>query len=98
MCTAGNGLFRRQRVRARSPLQALCLSLHAGAFGGDSVHDQAEHGPADAQKEFLGDHLLLWVPAFCDEVMKHCSTAFYREVAAILREYLSSDYEGFKEK
>ena len=30
--------------------------------------------------------------------MKHCSTAFYREVAAILREYLSSDYEGFKEK
>jgi TorA maturation chaperone TorD len=58
----------------------------------------AERGLTDPQKEFLGDHLLVWVPAFCDEVMKHSHTAFYREAAAILKEYLSSDYEGFAEK
>jgi TorA maturation chaperone TorD len=58
----------------------------------------AERGLTDAQKGFLGDHLLVWAPAFCDEVIKHCRTAFYREVAVLLREYLSSDYEGFEEK
>ena len=30
--------------------------------------------------------------------MKYCHTAFYREAAAILKEYLSSDYEGFVDK
>ncbi|HXX57013.1 MAG TPA: molecular chaperone TorD family protein [Thermodesulfovibrionales bacterium] len=58
----------------------------------------AERGLSEDQKAFLGDHLLTWVPVFCDEVMKHCRTTFYREAAALLKEYLSSDYEGLEGK
>jgi putative dimethyl sulfoxide reductase chaperone len=58
----------------------------------------AERGLSEPQKEFLRDHLLVWVPVFCEEVMKHSHTAFYREAAAVLKEYLSSDYEGLEDK
>lgn len=42
----------------------------------------------EAQARFLHDHLLTWVPAFCDELEAHATTPFYRGVAQMLRAYL----------
>lgn len=55
-----------------------------------------ERGLLDEQKSFLEEHLLQWVPAFCDEIKKHARTTFYREVADMLKELLSSDHDEFE--
>jgi putative dimethyl sulfoxide reductase chaperone len=47
----------------------------------------------DLQKKFLEEHLMNWVPHYCDELVKQSKTAFYREVAEITRDFLISESE-----
>lgn len=54
-----------------------------------------EHDLGDQQKRFLEDHLLRWVPELCEEILKHAHTTFYREVAELLKEFITSDYKEF---
>ena len=55
-----------------------------------------EAGKTNDQKRFLGEHLVKWVPDYCEEILKHAKTVFYREVAELLREFVLSDYEEFE--
>ncbi|HXX57186.1 MAG TPA: molecular chaperone TorD family protein [Thermodesulfovibrionales bacterium] len=50
-----------------------------------------ENGLREEQRRFLDDHLFAWIPAYCDEMQKHARTTFYREVAGLLKEFVSSD-------
>ena len=45
------------------------------------------------QRKFMNEHLLRRVPEYCEEMGKHAATTFYREVAILLREFISSDSE-----
>ncbi len=45
------------------------------------------------QRKFMDEHLLRWVPEYCDEVEKHAATTFYKEVAILLKEFVVSDDE-----
>ncbi len=47
----------------------------------------------ELQKLFLGEHLLNWVPSYCDELLKEAKTVFYREVAEITRDFLITESE-----
>jgi len=47
----------------------------------------------ELQKIFLGEHLLNWVPYYCDELLKEAKTVFYREVAEITRDFLLTESE-----
>lgn len=49
------------------------------------------------QKTFLEEHVLAWVPKFCDVMLKEADTDFYRGVAKLTRGYLSQDVEQLKE-
>lgn len=42
-----------------------------------------------ARRAFLRDHVLVWAPAFLDDVRAHASTEFYRALADALRALLS---------
>ncbi len=53
----------------------------------------AENGYLDKQHSFLEEHLLRWVPGYCDEVGKHAGTTFYKEIANLLKEFILSEYE-----
>ncbi|MGD0885031.1 MAG: molecular chaperone TorD family protein [Thermodesulfovibrionales bacterium] len=55
-----------------------------------------ERGLTDRQRSFLEDHLLAWIPEYCTELRKHAYTTFYREVAELLKNFVSSDYEEFE--
>ena len=55
-----------------------------------------EQGLTDRQTSFLEDHLLAWIPEYCTELQKHAYTTFYKEVAELLKEFVSSDYEEFE--
>ncbi|MGO9614555.1 MAG: molecular chaperone [Dissulfurispiraceae bacterium] len=48
------------------------------------------------QRIFFEEHLLKWVPLYCDELQRRAETTFYREVADLLKELLLSDYEKLK--
>jgi len=54
-----------------------------------------ENGLAEEQELFLVNHLLAWIPEYCDELQRHARTTFYREVAGLLKEFMSSDSEEF---
>ncbi len=45
------------------------------------------------EKSFLEDHLLKWVPGFCDKIIAEAELSFYGEFARISRQYLEFDRE-----
>ena len=47
----------------------------------------------DLQKKFLEEHLMNWVPYYCDELIRQAKTSFYREIAEITRDFLVADSE-----
>ena len=44
------------------------------------------------QKMFAEEHLLRWIPDFCEQVMARADLPFYRETARITREFLNYDF------
>jgi len=43
------------------------------------------------QRMFLDQHLLCWLPQFCDEVVSRAEIPFYREMAKLVKKYM--DFE-----
>jgi TorA maturation chaperone TorD len=56
-----------------------------------------ENGLIEQQKRFLEEHPMKWIPEYCDEMHKQANTDFYKEVANLLKEFISSDYEELNE-
>jgi TorA maturation chaperone TorD len=52
-----------------------------------------ENNRYELQKKFLEEHLMNWVPYYCDELLKQAQTVFYREIAGITRDFLISESE-----
>jgi TorA maturation chaperone TorD len=50
----------------------------------------------DLLERFLEEHIMNWVPYYCDELAKQASTVFYRGVAKITKEFLEIEYEGLE--
>ncbi len=55
-----------------------------------------ENGKTALKQKFLEQHLVNWVPYYCEEVMKQAQTLFYREIAEIVKEFLISEYDAYK--
>ena len=47
----------------------------------------------DLQKIFLEEHIMNWVPYYGDRIKEQAQTVFYREIAEITMDFLTSDYE-----
>jgi len=52
-----------------------------------------ESGKKEGLKNFLIKHAVRWIPQFCDDLYESASTEFYRELAAITKDFLLTDYE-----
>jgi TorA maturation chaperone TorD len=50
-----------------------------------------DDAPAAEQLDFLQQHLLNWVPAFCSDLEKHAATPFYRSIGKITSGWLRLD-------
>ncbi len=48
----------------------------------------------EMQRKFLEEHIVNWVPYYCDEIIKEAKTLFYREIAGITKDFIGSEYEG----
>ena len=49
------------------------------------------------QADFLGQHLLPWIPAFAANVVSHAGTEFYQGMGEILRGFVQVDKEALQE-
>jgi len=47
----------------------------------------------DLQKKFLDEHLMNWIPHYCDELIRQAKTVYYREIAEITRDFLIAESE-----
>ncbi len=52
---------------------------------------QADGPYAKAQKEFLREHFLKWLPQFCDKVERASRVRFYRDLAQVTSAYIASE-------
>lgn len=48
------------------------------------------------QRDFLEDHLMKWIPSFCNDVYNYSDTVFYKAIAKITTGYLQLDLEILK--
>lgn len=47
------------------------------------------------EKEFIRDHLMRWIPSFCEKVIAGASSTFYRELATLTRGFIESEIADF---
>ncbi len=45
------------------------------------------------EKRFVDEHLMQWVPIFCNKVKEETRTVFYREMAELTRQFIDFDSE-----
>ena len=45
------------------------------------------------ERDFLGEHIIRWVPGFCDKVIYMAESDFYRGIARITKGFITDDYE-----
>ena len=63
--------------------------------------DEDEDGALDCLKtgkKFIEEHLVRWVPAFCDNVIKEAELPFYRKIAALTKNFIEferQEVEGY---
>jgi TorA maturation chaperone TorD len=54
-----------------------------------------ETNDLDLMKNFLDDHIVNWVPYYCEELKRQARTVFYGEIADITRNFLQDEYDSF---
>lgn len=100
------------RVWGRTTVEVSKLYLDAGLNIDEEVDLVPDHISAellfmsylidndrkDIQKVFLEEHICVWIPVFCDDVMEFAQTNFYRDVAGILKELIMIDCDELKLK
>ncbi len=45
------------------------------------------------EKKFIEEHLIRWVPAFCEKIISRAELPFYREMAALTRKFIEFEKE-----
>lgn len=45
----------------------------------------------DAQRTFVTEHMIRWVPIFCDAVAAHATHSFYPQMAALLSNFITGE-------
>jgi hypothetical protein len=47
----------------------------------------------ELQRKFFEEHMMKWVPGYCVKLKETAKTLFYREIAGIVEDFLSAEYE-----
>ena len=45
------------------------------------------------EKKFICDHLIKWIPAFCDKVSSQAEIPFYGDLADVTKDFITSEFE-----
>jgi TorA maturation chaperone TorD len=47
----------------------------------------------ESLRVFMEDHAMTWIPGFCDDLYEKASSDFYKELAAITKDLILTEYE-----
>lgn len=72
----------------------LCFRAIAASEEGNAETARAH---LRSQREFLKDHLLLWIPRFCEDLVTNATTDFYRALGYLVRDFLQLEKTLFAE-
>lgn len=71
-------------------MRNLC-SKEADAW--DGGNEEEALGMMRAEKEFLREHLLAWLPKFCNKIREYDRLGFFRELADLTEGWVAFDYQ-----
>lgn len=66
----------------------LCREGEEAAQQGDGMKLRES---IEEQRSFLANHLLNWVPQFCEDVIRYANTEFYQAVASMTADFIAMD-------
>jgi TorA maturation chaperone TorD len=52
-----------------------------------------ETSRTESLRSFMKDHAVIWIPHFCDDLYEKTSSYFYKELAAITKDLILTEYE-----
>ena len=82
-------------ISAELEFMKLLCDHEAGLWGGPEKMDDLRLC-LETEESFLSDHLMAWVPSFCDRVAER-SDGYYGEMARLTKEFLAADIEHVDE-
>ncbi|MBI5049424.1 MAG: molecular chaperone TorD family protein [Nitrospirae bacterium] len=50
------------------------------------------------EEKFIREHLIKWVPIFCDKVIKETTLSFYKEMAKLTKSFIEFEKTGLQER
>ena len=45
------------------------------------------------EKKFINDHLIKWIPSFCDKIIAQSELSFYGDLAEVTKEFIALESE-----
>jgi TorA maturation chaperone TorD len=45
------------------------------------------------EKKFICDHLIKWIPAFCDKIISQAELSFYGDLADVTKDFITLEVE-----
>ncbi len=78
-------------------LRFMSLLIYRELEGWETGKKREAFNTMKREKEFLEKHMLRWVPKFCELVEGESGEDFYRGVAVLTKEFLTSDYDYLSE-
>ncbi len=85
----------------KEPEDHIAIELEFMSYLCQKTIDSVERGDNKAaimyskkQRDFLDKHLMVWVPAFCDDLDRATKSDFYRDIAKLTRRYLELERRG----
>jgi TorA maturation chaperone TorD len=49
------------------------------------------------EKKFIYDHLIKWIPAFCDKIISQAEISFYGDLADVTKDFITLEFEEINE-
>ena len=49
------------------------------------------------EKKFIYDHLIKWIPAFCDKIISQAEISFYGDLADVTKNFINLEFEAIDE-
>ena len=71
------------------------LTLREEQAWGDSDADGAAYC-RKIEEKFIEEHLIPWVPEFCEKIMQEAELPFYRDLAALTRNFIEFEKDEIK--
>ncbi len=81
-------------VAVELAVAAYLVDRELGEEGSEAAAEGAEQGTPGAEAAYLRTHVLNWMPRWCELVVKHAQTDYYRGAAKLMAAFLEKEKQA----